>query len=358
MDLAFNITEDTPQGKFDNSFVITAVCLILISITAVAGNLLVLAAIVIKRNLRTISDLYLANLAVADLMQAALAIPLRATVLLGIRKQQAPVPCSVVIFFTILFGGVSNMSILLVGVDRFIAIKWPFTYHTWLTTKVFVSSVILTWSSMFLFAASPLVGWGRSDNPTLSRTCRFTMTLDRTYVAIGYIFIHGLPLITIVIVYFFILKASFRHSRAIAAQEFSLQSNNSQLKEDSFTREELRTTGCQGHTENFSNSHTEQPQARMRNHVRNTSKTGKGARMIAILIGVFILLVLPIVVIDVVEMWEQPSAPPIVVNIAICLIYANSGVNVFIYAGWNAEYRGNFHRILLSLWRVITGPCS
>ena len=80
--------------------------------------------------------------------------------------------------------------------------------------------------------------------------------------------------------------------------------------------------------------------------------------MIAILIGVFILLVLPIVVIDVVEMWEQPSAPPIVVNIAICLIYANSGVNVFIYAGWNAEYRRNFHRILLSLWKVITSPCS
>ncbi|XP_022782690.1 adenosine receptor A2b-like [Stylophora pistillata] len=358
MDFTFNITDDIPQGKYDSSSVMTAVCLILISISAVVGNLLVLAAIVIKRNLRTISDLYLANLAIADLLQAALAIPLRATVLLGMGKQQAPIPCSVVIFFTLLFGGISNISILLVSVDRFTAIKWPFKYHTWFTMKAFVGSVILSWSSMFLFAASPLVGWGRSDDPSLSPSCRFSSTLDRTYVAIGYIFIHGLPLMTIITVYFFILKASFRHSRAIAAQELSLQLNNSQLKENSFTCGELSTNGEQRRTTNGNNGHTGLPRMRMRNHVRNSGRSGKGARMIAILIGVFIILVLPIIVIDVVEMWKQSSAPPIVVNIAICLIYTNSGVNVFIYASWNAEYRRNFHRILHALWKVVTSPCS
>ena len=357
MDLTFNITEDVPNGKYYTSSVVTAVCLIVISVFAVGGNLLVLAAIFINRNLRSISDLFLANLAVADFFQAALAIPFRTAVLLEIQNQEPSVPCLVVVFFSILFGGASNINILLVSVDRFIAIKWPFKYHSWVTMKVFVSSIVLSWLLMFLFAVSPLVGWGRSENPSSSPTCRFTMTLDKTYVAIGYIFIHGIPLVTIIILYLFILKASFRHSRAIAAQEFSLRTNISQPIENSITLEELSTNGEQSreiHSTGHSNF------LRARNRVHNTNRATKGARMIAVLVGVFIILVLPIIVIDVVEMWEEPFAPPIVVNIAICLIYANSGVNVFIYAGWNTEYRRAFHRVLVTLWKLatLTNPCS
>lgn len=80
--------------------------------------------------------------------------------------------------------------------------------------------------------------------------------------------------------------------------------------------------------------------------------------MIAVLLGVFIILVLPIILIDVVELWKAPFAPPAVVNVAICLIYANSGVNIFIYAGWNTEYRRTFRLVLLRLWTLVTSSRS
>ena len=344
--MTFNSTANDTDSKYYSSSVITAACLIVISSFAFGGNLLVLAAIAINRNLRSISDLFIANLAVADLCQAALAIPLRVAIFL-----QISIPCGVVVCFAILFGGASNLNILFVSVDRFIAIKWPFKYHTWITMKLFVCSVLIIWLSLVVFAILPLVGWGGSEGPT-STTCRFTTTLGREYVAIGYIFIHGVPLLTIIILYLYILKASFRHSRAIAAQEFSLRTNNSLSNENTVPPEEFSTNGEQS----MEKHRTRGNLPHLHNRSANTSRRCKGARMIAVLLGVFIILVMPIILIDVVELWKAPFAPPAVVNLAICLIYANSGVNVFIYAGWNTEYKRTFRLVLVSLWRMLT--CS
>ena len=350
--MTFNNTENVDgDGKYHTSSAITAACLIVISAFAFGGNLLVLAAIAINRNLRSMSDLFLANLAVADLCQAALSIPLRVAILLE-TGQEPSIPCHVVVCFAILFGGASNINILLVSVDRFVAIKWPFKYNSWVTMKLFVCSLVISWVSLVVFAMLPLVGWGRSEG-TSYPPCRFTTTLNREYVGTGYVLIHGLPLITIIILYLFILKASFRHSRAIAAQEFSLRTNNSLTIEHSITHEELSTNGDQFQEKPRDNH------PRLRNHGSgNTNRRGKGARMIAVLLGVFIILVLPIIVIDVVEMWKAPFAPPAVVNAAVCLIYANSGVNVFIYAGWNTEYKRTFRLVLVALWKLVTKRCS
>ena len=349
--MTLNMTENETDGKYYTSSVITAVCLIVISVFAFGGNLLVLAAIAINRNLRSISDLFMANLAVADLCQATLAIPLRVAILLETRPEPS-MPCQVVVCFAVLFGGASNINILFVSVDRFIAIKWPFKYNSWVTMKLFVCSIVISWFSLVVFAILPLVGWGGSEGPA-STICRFTKTLRREYVVTGYIFIHGVPLVTIIILYLYILKASFRHSRAIAAQEFSLRTNNSLSNENSITHEEFSTNGEQQTTKK---RRTRDNLLHLQSRTANTSRHGKGARMIAVLLGVFIILVLPIILIDVVELWKAPFAPPAVVNLAICLIYSNSAVNIFIYAGWNTEYRRTFRRVIVSLWRLVT--CS
>lgn len=352
MDMTFNNSRTVYDGKHHTSSVITAVCLIVISIIAFGGNLLVLAAICINRNLRSVSDLFVANLAVADLCQAVVAIPLRVTILLGEARQTPFIPCHVVVLFTILFGGASNVNILLLSVDRFIAIKWPFKYNSWVTVKLFISALVLSWLSLFLVAILPLLGWGRAENVALSPTCRFSVTLERDYVVTCYILIHGIPLTTILVIYLFILKATFRHSRAIAAQELSLRTNNSPaINNHSITNEEMSTNDEQQQQRKRGN-------LSLRMRARNSSRRSKGARMVAVLVGVFIILVLPIIVIDVVEIWQEPFAPPAVVNVAICLIYANSGVNVFLYAGWNTEYRRTFRLVLVSLWKLVKKPCS
>ena len=53
-----------------------------------------------------------------------------------------------------------------------------------------------------------------------------------------------------------------------------------------------------------------------RRHMRacaQPSRRGKGVRMVAVLVGLFIILVLPIIVIDVLEIWKEPFVPLAVV---------------------------------------------
>lgn len=350
MEITLNNSRTFYNDKHHINSVITGVFLIVISFMAFGGNLLVLVAICINRNLRSVSDLFLANLAVADLCQAVVAMPLRIAVFLATGETN-PIPCHIVIMFTILFGGASNINILFVSLDRFTAIKWPFKYNMSVTKNLFMATAAVSWFSLLLFTILPLLGWGRVEHALFSSTCRFTMTLERDYVITCYILIHGIPLGIIIVLYLFILQATFRHSQAIAAQEFSLRSNNVPTNDRSIPNEEMSTNG-------------EQHQQRVRGYssprmrVRGSNRHRKGVRMIAVLLSVFIILVLPIVLIDLVEFWGGPLSHPAIVSIAICFIYANSGVNVFIYAGWNSEYRRTFRLVGVFLWKFVRRPCS
>ena len=68
--------------------------------------------------------------------------------------------------------------------------------------------------------------------------------------------------------------------------------------------------------------------------------------MVVVLVGLFIVLVLPITLIDLLGAFEQSSVPPIVAKIAVCMIYTNATINVFVYAGFNGEFRRTFGQII------------
>ena len=337
-----------PDDSTRLEVILMGVILILISLISTAGNLLVLCAIYSNSSLRTMADYLLANLAVADFLQASVAMPLRLVDLFELKPSSKPViSCSVVIFFTILLGGASNINVLLVSVDRLIAIRWPFKYYGVVTLNRVLILIGLCWGFLLTFALLPLVGWGKRPSPPPSLACRFTDTLEREYIITTYVPIHGLCLLAILLIYAVILKAACRHSRAIAAQEFCMQ-RNAPLAEQS---------DCAQSTATKHSSISLKNPRRTRHTTANSPRQSRAVRTVAIMVGLFIVLVLPIIVIDVIELWAGPVAPPTLVNIAICMIYANSGVNVFIYAGSNDEYRRTFKRLLGTLWSGLTPSC-
>lgn len=75
--------------------------------------------------------------------------------------------------------------------------------------------------------------------------------------------------------------------------------------------------------------------------------------MIVVLLGVFIIFVLLIILIDLVELWKVLFVLFVVVNFVICLIYVNLVVNIFIYVGWNIEYRRMFCFVLVLFWKLM-----
>ena len=225
--LTFN-SVNRPYFDQPANFSIPLACLYsVISFIAVFGNLLVVTAVCWNRTLRLYtSNYFLANLAVADFFQGAVSIPLRVLEVLG-TQYNSNVFCRVAIPTSILFGSSSNLAILVVSIDRFLAVKYPYIYIRFATTKCIIATITFAWSVavvLSLTAASNLV-WLIPDIST--RICRFPVYLNRHYIIAMYIVVHAIPIGTVVLLYGFILKASLIHVRRIHAQELAVVGGHS-----------------------------------------------------------------------------------------------------------------------------------
>lgn len=233
--------------------------------------------------------------------------------------------CPVAIPVSTLFGGTSNLHILLVAMERFIAICWPFFYCNWITTKCALVGVGTTWVSMTIFSLLPALGWGGRHPEDSVTFCRFPAFLTQEYITSLYVFVHVIPIVTVIFLNFFILRASLDHERRIGAQAVA-SSFNSQLNADS---------------EFYPDQSDE-----VRNRKTEATRQRKATRIVSAVVGSFILLVVPIITIDLVEMLSGAVVPVWIVKIAVLMIYANHCVNVFVYAGFNSDYRKTFKRIV------------
>ncbi len=64
-------------GSITNGEIFTLIVMLVVTALSLVGNLLVIGAVYIKESLRTPNNMYLVNLAIADLGQGIIAIPLR-----------------------------------------------------------------------------------------------------------------------------------------------------------------------------------------------------------------------------------------------------------------------------------------
>ena len=324
---------ETPAGSIPLACLYSA-----ISFIGVFGNLLVITAVVWDHTLRSYtSNYFLANLAVADFFQGAVAIPLRILEVLAF-EYNPNVFCRVAIPTSILFGGSSNLAILVISIDRFLAVQYPYIYVRYASLKSIFGTIACLWSValvLSLTAASRLV-WLTPDIPSLH--CRFPTYLNQDYIMGMYVLVHAIPIGTVVLLYGFILRASLRHVRKIHAQELAVAS-------------------CRDANAGLSNleEETSSNANRRKKRSRDNIKHRKAAKMVSIIVGIFIVLVVPIIAIDLAEMLGAPSAPIALTKICVFMIYANNCVNVLVYAGFSQDFRRAFKKIIIKIFRSLVG---
>ena len=313
--------------------VITCCAYLILSIVAVVGNILVLTAIHKNYSLReSSSNHYLANLAVTDFFQGAISLPLRTIEVLGI-SYNPNILCRVTLPISIFFGANSNFNIFCISIDRFLAIYFPYFYSSHVTFGVVHRIMGLGWFIAGVFAVCAASAFRRVRPTSNTTICRFPTFFSQEYIWTLYTIIHIIPIITTVILYGFIVKASLQQARRIKAQEFAIYPSTSMNSHIQLRARQVKT--------------------------RKSIRQGKAAKLVSIILGLFIVLVVPIITIDVIEMLDGPKAPETLTQITVCMIYANHGINVFVYAGFNSEFRNTFRRILRR-WRQAVGsalPC-
>ncbi|XP_054707241.1 LOW QUALITY PROTEIN: tachykinin-like peptides receptor 99D [Uloborus diversus] len=132
-----SILIDNDISSADNLYEVPIVLIILlsccygmISLTAIVGNFCVLLIVAISRRMRTVTNYFIANLAVADIVIGLFCIPFQFQAALLQRWVLPPFMCAFCPFVQVLSVNVSVFSLAAIALDRYRAVIYPLKAKT------------------------------------------------------------------------------------------------------------------------------------------------------------------------------------------------------------------------------------
>ena len=184
----------------------------MISVAAFIGNLLVIVAVYKTPSLRTSVNYYYVNVAVSDFMSSIITWPLYLTdeIITStgslIENPMATIGCQVGLYGRIVSHSVSILSLVLIAMDRFIAIVFPLKAIL-LTRKLRVALICATWA-ISLACHIPNIYFARVTTKDSITACRFTWRgLGAiVYYVMGNAFFIVTPIVTAIVFYFRIMR--------------------------------------------------------------------------------------------------------------------------------------------------------
>ena len=317
--------------------IVTSIFMVVVSVVAVFGNLMVIVAILWNKRLRTVPYNFLfLNLAVADMLQGAIAMPLRLADQLNQTGKKPLIPCLVVIPLTVFFFGASNFNLTLISLDRYFALKKPFLYPLLAVPSRLALIVAVSWVIIFIIAFLPIMGWGAAAAADVSDICLYSTTLSREYLFVLFSIVNLAVILILAFTNYFILKTARRQVHRI-----NIDKNLGTLLEVPFS------VAAKSKPMTLYNIRTTADNNTINNRVfvisNSENADRKGTKIVLIVVGIFVFLTTPITVIDIISLLGCVSCTPlIVVKVTVFMAYANACVNVFIYAGLNTEMRNTW----------------
>ncbi|XP_002124676.2 adenosine receptor A1 [Ciona intestinalis] len=211
---------------------------VLIAVFALFSNLFVLIAIIKFKNLQTSTYWLLASLSVADISVAVLGIPSAIVLRIGLvisddvtitsstidKAAVDRATCLVVVSFVIFLTQVSIWSLLLIAVDRFVAIHYHLRYRAIVTSFRVKAGIVGAWLGGAFIGFVPLIGWtmpySKENVPGSSEVerCAFEQVTSMEYMV--YFNFFGcvlLPLAAMFVLYFMIFRSAKQQLRKIYA---------------------------------------------------------------------------------------------------------------------------------------------
>lgn len=308
-------------------FILYTVFLVLIMLATVFGNVLVITAVYLFHRLRRMTNFFIISLAVSDLFVALGHLPLRIDQSVHNNNwcfDKAPgvvTTCAYWVVMDTVFSSASICNLVVISIDRFLAITKPFEYQRRMTKKVGFSLIAFVWVYAMLWGALSLIDWSGDSTPgnphikvawSLSgeRNCG---KQDKIYYAVAMAVALFLPLLIVIITYSCVFRVAFTQAKAVASLD---------------------------------------PTKGKRHILREL----KATKTIAIVIGVFIVCWLPTFILIVMSLWCTKCFEPFITNralsyaIRITFLYVlpvmNSSLNPLIYTLFNKEFRSAFSRML------------
>ncbi len=294
-----------------------------------AGNMLTLVSVVKYRSLRKECFLFIPSLAAADAL-AGIAIAVHSVTFfrdIWCTSVMHSTLTTMAVAFPLL---VSHLHILIIAVDRFIAIAFPFRYEVLVTEKRLRQAIVGVWI-WALFQSLTFLSWGWEERFGKEGGCS-RHRIPLWYINWGMAPVFVLIIVTLVVTYATIFRVAKRKIAAVTpvATVESTTSGNGQYG----------ATGHQG-------------------------DNGKASKHIAAVIGAYFvtwvmffglrvsLLIRP----NLSDLREWGIFEMLALDIGFC----NSALNVFIYTGFLSEFRKAYGKLvcccLRKNWNYGLHPC-
>ncbi|RNA05878.1 histamine H1 receptor, partial [Brachionus plicatilis] len=197
-------------------------CLIsIISFIAIFGNLLVIAAIVVDKSLRTVSNIFILSLSISDLMIGLFVMPLSGTIIIFDKWLWGPHICRSWLSIDYIASTASIFNLFTLSVERYLSITYPLKFMTYQSKSKAKIAVLIVWLTSSLWII-PINLWSHffKDKQRISiennivQRCTTDFETDKIFKIVTTIFNFYVPCIGMIAIYSKIFITIIKRSRS------------------------------------------------------------------------------------------------------------------------------------------------
>ncbi|CAH2057392.1 unnamed protein product, partial [Iphiclides podalirius] len=309
----------------------------IVFVIGLIGNALVCIAVYRNHSMRTVTNYFIVNLAVADFMVILICLP--PTVLWDVTETWffGTAMCRIVLYFQSVSVTVSVLTLTFISVDRWYAICFPLKFKS--TTGRAKTAILIIWLLSLLFNVPEFVVLQVQKKMQLRFNVQYFMQCTSTWSdesdlkwhIIKALFLYTFPLLLMMIAYCQIVRVLWR-SDNIPGHTESHTLCSTPSRPNNWLAASRRTT-----TSIHANASTE-GQLRSRR---------KAAKMLVAVVIMFAVCYFPVHLLSVLRVAYDVQQSDVMTCIALIshvMCYANSAVNPLIYNFMSGKFRREFHR--------------
>ncbi|XP_043915105.1 muscarinic acetylcholine receptor M3 [Protopterus annectens] len=222
-----NVTNNDPLGGHTVwQVVLISVFTGLLSVITIIGNILVIVAFKVNKQLKTVNNYFLLSLACADLIIGVISMNLFTTYILMDRWPLGNLACDFWLAVDYVASNASVMNLLVISFDRYFSVTRPLTYRAKRTTKRAGIMIGIAWVISFILWAPAILFWQYFEgNRTVPPGKCYIQFLTEPIITFGTaIAAFYLPVTIMTILYWRIYKETEKRTKELAGLQAS--SNN------------------------------------------------------------------------------------------------------------------------------------
>ncbi|XP_042555531.1 alpha-1B adrenergic receptor [Dipodomys spectabilis] len=305
---------------------------------AIVGNILVILSVACNRHLRTPTNYFIVNLAIADLLLSCSVLPFSAALEVLGYWVLGRVFCDIWAAVDVLCCTASILSLCAISIDRYIGVRYSLQYPTLVTRRKAILALLSVWVLSTVISIGPLLGW-KEPAPNDDKECG--VTEEPFYALFSSLGSFYIPLAVILVMYCRVYVVAKRTTKNLEAGVMKEMSNSKELTlrihSKNFHEDTLSSTKAKGHN----------PRSSIAVKLFKFSREKKAAKTLGIVVGMFILCWLPFfIALPLGSLFSALKPPDAVFKVVFWLGYFNSCLNPVIYPCSSKEFKRAFLRLL------------